>query len=58
MGVTINNESTKTEPPHYNGQHPISLGGGVLNAFNWYQIFALYSVVVEAPKMLCSYGGS
>ena len=28
-----------------------------LNAFYWYQIFAIYSAVVEAQKMLSSHGG-
>ena len=47
MGVTINNESTTTtESPPKNRQQPISLGGKI--AFYWYQIFALYSAVVEA----------
>ena len=32
-------------------------GGGGLNAFYWYQIFALDSAVVEAQKLLCSHGG-
>ena len=51
MRVTINNESTTTEPPPYNGQQPKPLGGGGLNAFYWYQIFALDSAIVEAQKM-------
>ena len=46
MGVTINNESTTTEPPPKGGQQPKPLWG--LNAFYWYQIFALDSAVVEA----------
>ena len=48
MGVTINRKSTTTEPPHKNGQHPKPPGG--LNAFYWYQIFALDSAVVEVQK--------
>ena len=32
-------------------------GGGSLNAFYWYQIFALDSSVVEAQKMSSSHGG-
>ena len=48
-GVTINNELTTTEPPPKNGQQPEPLLG--FNAFYWYQIFALDSVVVEAQKM-------
>ena len=48
MRETINHESTTTEPPPLNGQPPTPLGG--LNAFYWYQIFALNSAVVEAQK--------
>ena len=48
MGVTINNESTTTEPMPKHGQQPTPLWG--LNAFHWYQIFALDSAVVEASK--------
>ena len=46
MGVTINKKSIKTEPPPWNGQQPKPLGGGGgggLDAFYWYQIFALDS---------------
>ena len=32
-------------------------GGGGLNAFYWYQIFALDYVVVKAQIMLSSHGG-
>ena len=32
-------------------------GGGGLNAYFWYQIFALDSPVVEAQKMLSWHGG-
>ena len=31
--------------------------GGGLNAVYWYQIFALYSAVVETQKLLTSHGG-
>ena len=55
MGVTINKKSTTTEPPPLNGQQPKPLGG--LNAFYWYQIFALDSAVVEAQEMFSSHGG-
>ena len=55
MGVTINKKSTTTEPPPYNGQQPKALGG--LNAFYWYQIFALDSAVVEVQEMFSSHGG-
>ena len=49
MGVTINEKSTTTEPPRGGG-------GGGLNAFYWYQIFALDSAVVEVQEMLSSQG--
>ena len=52
MGVTINKKSTTTEPPPGGGG-----GGGGLNAFNWYQIFALDSAVVEVQEMFSSHGG-
>ena len=42
MGVTINKKSTTT---------------GGLNAFYWYQIFALDSAVVERQEMFSSHGG-
>ena len=32
-------------------------GGGGLNAFYWYQIFALDSAVVEVQEMFSSHGG-
>ena len=48
MGVAINKKSTTTEPPPKNGQQPKPPGG--LNAFYWYQIFALDSAVVEVKK--------
>ena len=52
MGVTI------TEPPPKNGQQPKQWGGGGgLNAFYWYQIFALDSAVVEVQEMFSSHGG-
>ena len=56
MGVTINNESTTTEPPPKKGQQPKPLEG-VLNAFDWYPIFALDSAVVEEQKMLILFIG-
>ena len=56
MGVTINKKSTTTtEPPPYNGQQPKPPGG--LNAFYWYQIFALDSAVVEVQEIVSSHGG-
>ena len=58
MGVTINKKSTTTEPPPYNGQQPKPPGGGGggggLNAFYWYQIFALDSAVAEVQEMFSS----
>ena len=55
MRVTINKRSTTTEPPPKNGQQPKPPGG--LNAFYWYQIFALDSAVVEVQEMFSSQGG-
>ena len=43
MGSTLNNKSTITEPPPYNGQQPKPPGG--LNAFYLREIFALDSFV-------------
>ena len=58
MGVTINIKSTTTEPPPKNGRQPKPPGGGGgLNAFYWYQIFALDSAVVEVQEMISSHGG-
>ena len=60
MGVTINKMSTTTEPPPLNEQQPKPPGGGGgggLNAFYWYQIFALDSAVVEVQEMFSSHGG-
>ena len=51
MGITNNNESTTTE-------HRLRTDKNLsLNAFYWYQIFALYSAVVETQNMLSSHGG-
>ena len=60
IGVRINKKSTTTEPPPYNGQQPKPPGGGgggALNAFYWYQIFALDSAVVEVQEIFSSHGG-
>ena len=59
MGVTINKKLTTTEPPPKKGQQPKPPGGGGggLNAFYWYQIFALDSAVVEVQEMFSSHGG-
>ena len=55
MGVTVNKKSTTTEPPPQNRQQPKPTGG--LNAFYWYQIFALDAPVVEVQEMFSSHGG-
>ena len=55
MGVTINKKSTTTEPTPLNGQLPKPPGS--LNAFYWYQIFALDSAVVEVQEMFSSLRG-
>ena len=55
IGVTINKKSTTTEPPPQNGQQPKPPGG--LNAFYWYQIFALDSAAVEVQEMFSSHRG-
>ena len=44
-----NNQSTTTEPSHKNGQQPKRPWD--LNAFYWYQVFALDSAVVEAKNV-------
>ena len=49
-GKHTKQRSTTTEPPPYNGQQPKPSRG--LNAFNWYQIFALDSVVVKT-QIIC-----
>ena len=53
MGVTINYESTTTEP-HLRTAALAWGGGGRLNAFYMYQIFALDSAVVEEQEMVSS----
>ena len=58
MGVTINKSQqqqnhrlrTDSSLSHRGG------GGGGLNAFYWYQIFALDSAVVEVQEMFSSHG--
>ena len=57
MGVTRNKKSTTTKPPPSSRQQPKPLGVGGLNAFYWYQIFALDSAVVEVQEMFSSHGG-
>ena len=60
MVVTINKMSTTTERPRQLGQQPKPPGGGGggvgLNAFYWYQIFALDSAVVKVQETFCSHG--
>ena len=56
MAVTINNETTASERTAAKATAEGVGGGGGLNAFFWYQIFALDFAVVEAQKMLSSYG--
>ena len=62
MGVAINKKSTTTEPQNHRLRTDSSLshrgggGGGGLNAFYWYQIFALDSAVVEVQEMFSSHG--
>ena len=49
--------STTTETLPYNGHQPKPRGrGGGLNAFYWYQIFALDSAVVEVQEIFSSHG--
>ena len=54
MGVTINKKSTTTEQLPLYGQQYKRLGA--LNAFYWYQIFALDSAVVQVQEMSSSHG--
>ena len=54
MGVTINKSSTTTELPPEKGQQPKPPLG--LNAFYWYQIFALDSAVAKVLEMFSSHG--
>ena len=55
MGVTINKKSKQQNQRLRTGQQPKPPGG--LNAFYWYQIFALDSAVVEVQEMFSSNGG-
>ena len=54
MGVTINNKSATTEPQPWYRQQPKPPGG--LNAFYWYNIFALDSAIVEIQEIFSSHG--
>ena len=60
MGVTINKKSTTKKQNHRlrtDSSLSHRVGGGGLNAFYGYQIFALDSVVVEVQEMFSSHGG-
>ena len=57
MGVTIKkNKATATAPPPENGQQSKPRGGGGLNAFYWYQIFAIDSAVVYVQEIFSLHG--
>ena len=58
MGVTINKKKQQQQSYHLRTDSSLShRGGGGLNAFYWYQIFALDSAVVEVQEMFSSHGG-
>ena len=54
MGTTSQNHRLRTDSSL---SHRGGGGGGGLNAFYWYQIFALDSAVVEVQEMFSSQGG-
>ena len=59
MGVTTN-KSQQQQNHRLRTDSSLSRrggGGGGLNAFYWYQIFALDSAVVEVQEMFSSHGG-
>ena len=56
MGVTIN-KKTQQQQNHRLSMDSSLSHRGVLNAFYWYQIFALDSAVVEVQEMFSSHGG-
>ena len=59
MGVTIT-KSQQQQNHRLRTDNSLSHrggGGGGLNAFYWYQIFALDSAVVEVQEMFSSHGG-
>ena len=56
MGVTIK-KSQQQQNHRLRTDSSLSHGGGGLNAFYWYQIFALDSAVVEVQEMFSSHGG-
>ena len=51
------NGSNNQQRINNNRQQPKPLPLGGLNAFYWYQIFALDSVVVKAQRLLSCHGG-
>ena len=53
-GSTVDNESTRTEPPHLTDSCQSHLGWG-LNVFEWCQIFDLDSANVKTQKMFSSH---
>ena len=61
MEVTINKSLQQQNHPLRTGSSQITGGGGGggggLNAFYWYQIFALDSAVVEVQELFSSHGG-
>ena len=60
MGVTINkkvNNNRTTALEWTTAYANEGGGGGGLNAFYWYQIFALDSAVAEVQEMFSSHGG-
>ena len=50
MGSTINNETSTTEPPPYNGQQPKPLGALLMHLTS--KSFAIDSVVVKLQKVV------
>ena len=56
MGVTATNQQQQNHRLRTDSSLSHWGGGGGVNAFYWYQIFALDSAVVEAQKRLSSHG--
>ena len=56
MGVTIN-KSQQQQNHRLRADSSLNHQGGALNAFYWYQIFALDSAVVEVQEMFSSHEG-
>ena len=57
MGVTITKSQQQQNYRLRTDSSLIHGGGGGLNAFYWYQIFALDSAVVKVQEMLSWHGG-